>query len=145
MRGEGLVKRDENVTSTGWFDNVRIYPRAVSHPILVNLVDKRGRPVYMRQGESWPPRVQVEGFAPSPLADLAVELWTADGKQRVCRVQSNNFGFYMLPVTCAAWDVFPVAAKIRLSYHDKSLGEVDIPCERLEGLYPDDAYDLIVQ
>ena len=59
--------------------------------------------------------------------------------------QAHNFGYYMLPVVHRTWDIFPVAAKLRLSYKDKSLGEVDIPCNRLEGLYPDDVYDLIVQ
>ena len=51
----------------------------------------------------------------------------------------------MLPVTHDAWDAFPVAAKIRLSYQDKPLGEVDIECRELEGLYPDDVYDLVVE
>lgn len=63
----------------------------------------------------------------------------------VSRVQSNNFGFYMLPVQHEAWDVFPVAAKIRLSYKERSLGEIDIPLEGLEGVYPDDVLDLIVE
>ncbi len=145
MRGEGLGQRDADFSSEGWFDDVRIYPRAASHPILVNLIDRQGRPIYRRLGESWPPRVHVEGFDPSPLADLVVELWTADGQQRVARIQSNNFGYFMLPVVHESWDVFPVAAKIRLSYRDKSLGEVAIECTQLDGLYPDDVYDLIVE
>ena len=145
MRGEGTGDHNSDFTSSGWFDDVRIYPRAAAHPVLVRLIDKKGEHVYQRQGETWPPTVQVEGFAPSPLGDLVVELWTADGKQRVSRSQANNFGFYMLPVVHEAWDVFPVAAKIRLSYKDKPLGEVDIPVQQLEGLYPDDVYDLIVE
>ena len=51
----------------------------------------------------------------------------------------------MLPVVHEQWDVFPVAAKIRVSYRDKPLGEASIPLDGLQGIYPDDVYDLVVE
>ena len=63
----------------------------------------------------------------------------------VCSVQSNNLGDYMLPLDDAPWDVYPVAAKVRLRLGDLPLGEVTIPREGLEGLYPDDVYDLTLE
>lgn len=135
---------DGPTTSTGWFDDVRIYPRAASNPVLVRLVRPNGRPIYMRRGDSWPPRIRVSGQKPRTLEDLVVELWTADGKTRICAVQSAHFAHYMLPLKTAPWDVYPVPAKLRVTLDGKSLGEVDIPCKGLAGLYPDDVYDIVV-
>jgi len=137
--------RDEGVESVGWFDDVRIYPRAESNPVLVRLVLPDGKPIYWREGGSWPPKIQLAGQAPRPVDDLVVELWTADGKTQVASVQSRHFAHYMLPLRDAPWDVYPVAALIRASIDGETLGEVPIECNALEGMYPDDVYDVIVR
>lgn len=146
MRGQGIPRGAKPTTSSGWFDDVRIYPRAESNPPMVRLVMADGGPIFSRPDESqWPPKIVVAGQRPRSLEDLVVELWTADGKTRICKVQSPHFAHYMLPLTGAPWDLYPVAAKIRLSIDGQPLGEADIPCSGLEGLYPDDVYDVIVE
>jgi hypothetical protein len=143
MRGAG--QRDQTTESTGWFDDVRIYPRAVAHPILAHLVGPQRKPVFQRDGDTWPPKIQIEGCEPDSLEELALELWTMDGERLISRAQSSNFAYYMLPVVYDSWDVFPVAAKLRLRYRDKLLGEVEIPVDGLNGIYPDDVFELTVE
>ena len=135
-----------NSKSRGWFDDVRIYPRAKSHAVLVHLQLENAAPIYSR-GDSdneWPPRIRVGDGPERELEDLSVELFTSDGLTRVAAVQSSNLGDYMLPLTNAPWDVYPVSAIIRLSLDGKSLGEVKIGQDGLEGLYPDDVYTVIL-
>lgn len=144
MRGGG-GRNEEEAVSRGWFDDVRIYPRAVAHPILVRLVGPNSQPIFRRDGDTWPPKIRVKGGDPVSLDELVLELWTIDGQHRVSRVQSTNFAYYMLPVEHEEWDVFPVAAIMRLSYRGESLGEVKIPRDGLNGIYPDDVYELTVE
>lgn len=133
--------------SRAWFDDVRIYPRAESHAVLVHLQMENGAPVYARgaSGNEWPPTILVTGHPERKLEDLSVELWTADGRTRIAAVQSSNLGDYMLPLTKAPWDIYPVAALIRVSLDGKQLGEVEIKQQGLEGLYPDDVYSVILR
>jgi hypothetical protein len=63
---------------------------------------------------------------------------TADGKQ-VASVRSSNMGFYLLPLKDASWDVYPVAAEVRVLLDGKSVGKpLQIECNGMKGLYPDD-------
>ena len=128
--------------STGWFDDARIYPRAESHSVLVRLQMADGTPIYHRgeSGNEWPPTIQVAGNEERKLEDLSVELWTADGLTKVVAVQSPNLGDYMLPLTEAPWDVYPVAAIIRVTLEGQILGKAKIKRDGLTGLYPDDVY-----
>ncbi len=145
MRGGASGPQKTPTTSAGWFQDVRIYPRAVSHPVLVRLVMRDGTPVYTRKDGSWPPKVQIGDQKPRGLEDLVVELWSADAKTRVSRVQSPNFAHYMLSLDNKGWDVFPVGAVIRVSCDGKSLGEAAISLNGLDGLYPDDVYDVFLE
>lgn len=145
MRGGASGEQGELTSSVGWFDDVRIYPRAVSHPILVRLVMRDGTPIYTRKGGSWPPRIRIGDEEPRGLDDLVVELWSADEKTRISRVQSSNFAHYMLSLDHDGWDVFPVSGMIRVSCDGKSLGEVEISMNGLDGLYPDDVYDVFIE
>ena len=137
---------DADAESNGWFEDVRIYPRAASHPVMVRFRRTDGSHIFDRGagGHEWPPKIRVEGKGEGTLEELVVELLTEDGTV-VCSVQSNNLGDYMLPLDDAPWDVYPVAAKVRLRLGDLPLGEVTIPREGLEGLYPDDVYDLTLE
>ena len=75
-----------------------------------------------------------------------MELWTADGKTRVASVQSQLEGWYLLPLKDAPWDLYPQGARIRLLLDGKVWGqEVEIPVRGLDGLYPDDVWDLVVE
>ncbi|WP_339735624.1 hypothetical protein [uncultured Gimesia sp.] len=80
-----LRSRTEPTKSRGWFENVRIYPRAVSHPVLVHLVRRDGTPIYYRDNGGWPPKIRIKDQRPQNIEDLVVELWTANGQTRVSR------------------------------------------------------------
>jgi hypothetical protein len=55
-------------------------------------------------------------------------------------------GFYLLPLKDAPWDVYPVAAEVRVLLDGTSLGEpLKIECHGLNGLYPDDVYDAVLR
>lgn len=145
MRGGPAKDQTKPTKSRGWFQNVRIYPRAVSHPVLVHLVRRDGTPIYYRDNGGWPPKVRIKDQEPQNIEDLVVELWTADGKTRISRIQSRNLAHYMLPLAHANWDVFPVAAVVRVSCNGTPLGEAKISLLGLDGLYPDDVYDIFVE
>ncbi|MHC4518743.1 MAG: hypothetical protein ACYTAS_09165 [Planctomycetota bacterium] len=142
---EGAGTDAEPTTSTGWFEQVRIYPRAVSNPVLVRLVMRNGQAPYYRVNGSWPPKIRIGDGRPRNLDELVVELWTADGATRVARVRSPHFAHYMLSLDHVRWDVFPVAAVVCVSCDGTSLGEAIIPLDGLDGLYPDDVYDVLLE
>jgi hypothetical protein len=146
-RGGLPPKGPVQTTSRGWFDDVRIYPRPQSHPVGVRLVTRARSQVWSRtEGDGWPPKIRVGDGPERSIEDLAVELWSADGKTLVSRVQSQNMGFYLLPLKDAAWDVYPVSARLRLTLDGRQLGQdVVIPVNGLDGLYPDDVWDLILE
>ncbi len=79
------------------------------------------------------------------IEDIEVQLCTADGKQ-VASVRSSNMGFYLLPLKDAPWDVYPVAAEVRVLLDGKMLGKpLQIECKGVKGLYPDDVYEVVIQ
>lgn len=136
----------EETRSVAWFDDVRIYPRPATHPVLLRIVKRDGSRPWARPGGRWPPTIQMAGQPERSVQDLVVELWTADGNTLVSRAQSPHMGHYMLPLKDAPWDIYPVAAKIRLLLDGEVLGEeVQVVVQGLEGLYPDDVWDLIVE
>ena len=74
-----------------------------------------------------------------------MQLWTADGTTQLAAVRSANMGFYLLPLKDAPWDVYPVAAEIRVVLDGKPLGPPQrIECQGVLGLYPDDVYDIVI-
>lgn len=135
--------------SRGWFDNVRIYPRPQSHFVGFRLVTPNGDPIWRRPNNGWPPIFIDPSGKVRPISDLTVQLLTSDGSRVVASVQSNHMGFYLLPLKDASWDVYPVAAQVRVLLDGAPLGKavlVDRPHDRAtEGIYPDDVYDLIME
>jgi len=131
--------------SQAWFDNVRIYPRAENHHVGVRLVRADGRHIWFRENDGWPPKI-VDGKGKTrSIEDLEVQLWTADGKTQVAASRSVHMGFYLLPLTDAPWDVYPVAAELRVLMDGEPLGKpLRIECQGVRGLYPDDVYDVII-
>lgn len=136
---------DAPTRSQAWFDNVRIYPRPQSHHVGVRLVQADGRPIWFRENNSWPPKIVDEQGKSRSIEDLEVQLWTADGKTQVAASRSANMGFYLLPLKDAPWDVYPVAAELRVLLDGRLLGKpLPIECRGVHGLYPDDVYDIVI-
>ncbi len=139
----------EDTQSSAWFDDVRLYPRPATHPVLLRLVSKDGSsPLFSTPAGlgTWPPKFQVAGEKERSCGDLKIELWTADGKTLVSSVQSDLDGSYLMPLKNAPWDIYPQGARIKLLLDDRLLGyEVEIPLRGLDGLYPNDAWDLILE
>ncbi len=134
------------VTSRAWFDNVRIYPRPQSHHIGIRLVRANGTEIWERPGNIWPPIVADAAGKSRKITDLKVELRTEDGAQLVASSVSSNFGFYLLPLKDAPWDVYPVAAQIVVLLDGKPLGKpLRIERNACEGLYPDDVYQVVIE
>lgn len=134
------------VTSRAWFDNVRIYPRPQSHHIGIRLVRADGTEIWERPGNSWPPIVADAAGKSRKITDLKVELKTEDGAQLVASSVSSNFGFYLLPLKDAPWDVYPVAAQVVVLLDGKPLGKpLRIERNGCAGLYPDDVYEVLIQ
>jgi hypothetical protein len=130
--------------SQAWFDIVRIYSRPENHHVGIRLVRADGRQIWFREGDGWPPKIiDGQGKARS-IEDLEVQLWTADGKTQVAASRSDNMGFYLLPLKNAPWDVYPIAAELRVLLDGRILGKpLRIECQGVHGLYPDDVYDII--
>jgi len=134
------------VTSRAWFDNVRIYPRPQSHYVSIRLVGPRGGQVWSRKDGGWPPMIVDAAGKTRKISDIKVELRTEDGEQVIASSQSSNFGFYLLPLKDAPWDVYPVAAQVHVLLDGKLLGQpLRIEQKGGEGLYPDDVYDVVVR
>lgn len=134
------------VTSRAWFDNVRVYPRPQSHHVGLRLVGARGGAIFTREGGGWPPMITDAAGTVRRISDLKVELRTEDGSQVVASVQSTNFGFYLLPLKDAPWDVYPVAAQVHVLLDGEVLGKpLLIERKACEGLYPDDVYDVVME
>ena len=135
--------------SKAWFDNVRIYPSPRSNYVGIRLVGAHGEPIWSRKDGGWPPTIRDASGRHRSIEDLHIELRTEDGTQVVASQQSKNMGFYLLPLKDAPWDVYPVAAQIRVLLDGKVLGK-PLQIERasskqLEGLYPDDVYNVVVE
>jgi hypothetical protein len=136
----------EEATSRAWFDNVRVYPRPRSHSVGLRLVGPRGGAIFTREGRGWPPMITDAAGRVRKISDLRVELRTEDGSQLVASVESTNFGFYLMPLKDAPWDVYPVAAQVRVLLDGKVLGQpLLIQRKACEGLYPDDVYDVVME
>jgi hypothetical protein len=147
FRGGAPPRGPAPTTSRAWFDDVRMYPRPQSNPVGIRLVREDGSQIWSRgAGEAWPPKIRVGDGPERSIEDLGVELRTEDGQTLVAAMQSQNMGFYMLSLERAPWDVYPVAAKLRLTLDGRQLGqEVLIPRDGLSGLYPDDVWDVVVR
>ncbi|MCU0963372.1 MAG: hypothetical protein MUF48_25050 [Pirellulaceae bacterium] len=141
----GSARGDKETTSQAWFDNVRIYPRPPSHHIGIRLVRPDGNHIWVRQNGGWPPKITDPQGRLRSIEDIEVQLRTEDGTV-VSSVRSAHMGFYLLPLKDAPWDVYPVAAEVRVLLDGTSLGEpLKIECHGLNGLYPDDVYDAVLR
>jgi hypothetical protein len=128
--------------SAAWFDNVRIYPRPDRHAIGVRLVRPDGTPLT----PEWPPRFRDPATGEErTVGDLVVQLLMEDGATVIAESRSDSFGFYLLPLRNAVWDVYPVRARIRVLLDGVALTDAEIPRRGIDGLYPDDLYEIVVR
>lgn len=122
-----------------------MYPRPANHPVLLRLVLRDGADIWYLPETGWPPRVSIDGHE-RDLADLVVELWSADGKVCVDRVQSPIMGHYMLSLEDAPWDEYPVGARVRVLLDGRQLGDdAVIEVDGVEGLYPNDVWNVVFE
>jgi hypothetical protein len=134
------------VASRAWFDNVRIYPRPQSHHVGIRLIRADRSEIWAREGGRWPPTITDAAGKTRDLTELTVELRTEDGTRLVASAQSPVFGFYLLPLKDAPWDVYPVAAQVRVLLDGQVLGKpLLIEQNGNEGLYPDDVHQVTLQ
>jgi hypothetical protein len=111
----------------------------------IRLVRANGREIWFRENDGWPPKITDAVGKVRSIEDLEVQLWTADGKAQVAAIRSSNMGFYLLPLKNAPWDVYPVAAEIRILLDGHALGPpLSIESQGVRGLYPDDVYNVVV-
>ncbi|MHB0960054.1 MAG: hypothetical protein ACYC0X_20035 [Pirellulaceae bacterium] len=135
----------EETTSQAWFDNVRIYPRPESHHVGIRLVRSDGGQIWFRADNGWPPKITDSEGNTRSIEDIEVQLRTTDEKL-ITSMRSSNMGFYLLPLKDAPWDVYPVAAEVRVLLDGKMLGKpLQIECSKMKGLYPDDVYEVVIQ
>jgi hypothetical protein len=104
-----------------------------------------GGQIWFRENGGWPPKIIDSDGRSRSIEDVEVQLCTTDGKQ-VASVRSSNMGFYLLPLKDASWDVYPVTAEVRVMLDGKVLGKpLQIECNGMKGLYPDDVYEVVIQ
>ena len=136
----------QTTESAAWFDDVRIYPRPQTHPVLIRLSNAEGWDPWYIPDTGWPPRIDIDGKEGRSTTDLALELWTADGETLVARTTNRYMGHYLLPLKDAPWQSYPVSARVRFIVDGEQFGEdVVIPLDGLDGLYPDDVWDLVIE
>ena len=134
---------DGGGSSRMWFDDCRVYPRPATHGVSVVLKRRDGSPP-VPAGLN--PICFDGGGEPIPGCDLRVQLLTADGATLIDETRvGRSFGFAMLSLAGAPWDLYPTAAMIRVLAGERQLGpDHVIRSSGVEGLYPDDVYFLTV-
>lgn len=135
-------------SSTIWFDDCRVYPRPETHFLTVVL----------RRRDRWTPGTSAtEGgdlqmcYGPDNTrlaeCDFVVQLYKADGKTLVDETHTaKGFGYALLRLDGAGWDVYPVPARIRVLANGHQIGpDHVIDSEGVDGLYPDDVYAITLE
>ena len=136
----------EETTSQAWFDNVRIYPRPENHHVGIRLVRPDGGPIWYRENGGWPPKI-IDSEGRSPLhRGYRSAAYAPQTENRSPPSAPATWASTSCPLKDAPWDVYPVAAEVRVLLDGKVLGKpLQIECKGVNGLYPDDVYDVMLQ
>ncbi len=141
----GGGKRGESTTL--WFDDFRMYPRSETHYVSVSLIRPDNHYPGTRNHIGWPPICFNSENNKVSLSDVSVCLYAADGKTLVDKTDVGMaFGYGLLKLKKAPWDIYPVGAVIRIFFKDQQIGpDHIIHSEAVDGLYPDDVYTIILE
>jgi hypothetical protein len=132
--------------STIWFDDCRVYSRPETHYVTVRLrTTADGSPGI----DSAAGRNACRDADGREIPDCAftVELRTADGATLIDASDTGaGFGYALLRLDRAPWDLYPVAAILRVLANGRQIGPDHVIATRgVEGLYPDDVYAITVR
>jgi hypothetical protein len=127
-----------------WFDDCRLYPRPESHYVSVSLRRPDDRSPGTRNEVNWPPSLFNSNNEKVSLSDVQVRLYSADGTVLVDEVDvGQGFGYALLKLVKAPWDLYPAPALIRVFFKDEQIGPDHlIKSGGVDGLYPDDVYTI---
>ena len=142
LKAEGWNGAGES--STIWFDDVRLYPSPETHYVSVRLRRAYGGAIGLGAGGRWPPLAFDAGSLPLEEGDVTVRLYSRDGVTLVDEaVVTLVDGFALLRLDASPWDVYPVGAVVRVYIRGAQAGpDHVIESAGVEGLYPDDVYEV---
>ncbi len=137
----------EGAATTIWFDDCRLYPRPENHYVTVVLQRPDGSPPGEPEGGGDRQVCSDRSGRAIPGCDFSVKLFAADGRTLVAETSTGAaFGYALLKLDRAPWDLYPVAAVLRVFALDRQLGPDHVLASRgVEGLYPDDVYTITLR
>ena len=134
-------------SSVIWFDDCRVYPSPENHYVTIKLQRADGS-MPGRRSNNTGEQVCLDAMN-RPIQDcgFSIDLHTADGSVLVDSADTGTgYGFGLLRLNAPAWDVFPVAAVVRVHANGRQLGpDHIIEMKGVDGLYPDDIYTLTLE
>ncbi len=137
----------EGASTTMWFDDCRLYPRPETHYVTVVLQRPDGRHPGDAVGGGDHQICFDERNQEIPGCEFTVKLFAADGATLVAETRTGAaFGYGMLKLERAPWELYPAAAVIRVFAGDRQIGPDHVIESRgVEGLYPDDVYTIVLR
>ena len=136
---------DKGGASTAiWFDDCRLYPRPETHYVTVVLQRPDGRHPGDAVGGGDHQVCFDEDNREIPDCEFTVKLYASDGTTLVDETSTGAaFGYALLKLEHAPWELYPAAAVIRVFVGDQQIGpDHVIESQGVEGLYPDDVYTI---
>lgn len=132
--------------STIWFDDCRLYPRPETHYVTVRLVTQDGGNPGIRSDNG---RMTCRDEKGQEIRECSfiVELRTPDGATLIDSSDTGaSFGFALLKLDRAPWDLYPAGAVVRVLANGRQIGpDHTIAARGVEGLYPDDVYSITLR
>lgn len=131
-----------------WFDDCRLYPRPQTHYVTVRLQGPEGAALGVPvDKEGWPLVLRDSSGNEFTAGEIALELYTGDGKTLVDRTHpGDDLRYAVFTLEDAPWETFPVDAVIRMVIGGRQVGgDLVIASEGVEGLYPDDVYQVTLE
>ncbi len=133
--------------STIWFDDCRVYPRPETHYVTVRLRTRDGGNPGIRSARTGRMACRDAGGRGITDCGFTVELRTPDGATLIDSSDTGaSFGYALLRLDRAPWDLYPAGAILRVLANGNQLGDDHVIAARgVEGLYPDDVYAITLR